>query len=63
MEQFQAVVEFMEQIDRILFQRLVVDAGIRDIEIEQRSDQVQRTNDNQRHLGHGIDAGVDHRAP
>jgi hypothetical protein len=41
-QQLEAVVELVQQVDGVLLQRLVVDAGIRDIEVERGGDQVER---------------------
>ena len=60
-EQGEAVVEFVDQIERILLERLVIDAGIRHVEVEDSGDQIKDTDDGDGHFADGIDACVDQR--
>ena len=39
-EQRQAMVEFVDQVERVFLQLLVINAGIRDVEVEQSGQQI-----------------------
>ncbi len=61
-EQGQAVVEFVDQEERVLLELLVIDAGVRYVEVEYgRHDVEQDADDSQGHFADGVDAGVEQR--
>ena len=52
------MIEFADQVERIFVQRLVVDAGFRNIKIEDGGQNVETGNKEKGHLANAVDAGI-----
>ena len=55
------MVELVDQIDRIFFQRLVIDAGIGNIKVESRRHNIEYRDDAKGHFTDGVDPGINQR--
>jgi hypothetical protein len=51
--------ELVDQVDGIRLERLVVHAGVRDVEVEQGGQEVKNADDAERHFDRGVDRRVD----
>src|SRR5690606_27856689 len=58
-EQLDAVGEFVDQIGWVLLQRHMVDAGLRDMEVEEGCDQVKAADDQQIDFRRAVDARLE----
>ena len=55
------MIEFVDQIEGVALERLVIDAGIRHVEIEDRGQDVEHGDHRQGHFADRVDAGIDQR--
>src|SRR5690606_27907709 len=60
-EQHQTMVEFADQIPGVLVQRLVVNAGLGNVEVEDRRQNIEQPDETQGHFTDRVDPGFNHR--
>ena len=53
--------EILDQIDRVLARQLVIDAGVRDVEVEYCRDHVKNDDQRDRNFRRGVDAALEVR--